>query len=51
MVDLTHGLTTHKPHQRDPHGYQGVGYLHVPQISSDGFQRAIAKPSHIGQAV
>ena len=37
-VDLAHRLTMPKPHQSDPHGYQAGGYLHITQISSDGFQ-------------
>jgi len=37
MVDLSHRLTMPKPHQSDPHDYQSGGYLHITQISRDGF--------------
>ncbi len=37
MVDLSHRLTMPKPHDSDPHAYKPGGYLHITQISSDGF--------------
>lgn len=37
MVDLSHRLVTPKPHASDPHGYKAGGYIHITQISTDGF--------------
>ena len=37
MVDLAHRLVMPKPHASDPHGYQVGGYIHITQISTDGF--------------
>ena len=37
MVDLSHRLVMPKPHASDPHGYQAGGYVHITQISTDGF--------------
>ena len=37
MVDLSHRLVMPKPHASDPHGYQPGGYIHITQISTDGF--------------
>jgi len=38
MMDLAGRLVRPKPHASDPHAYQGGGYVHITQISSDGFQ-------------
>jgi IS1 family transposase len=38
MVDLRGRLTMPRPHQSDPHAYQAGGYVHITQISTDGFQ-------------
>jgi len=38
MMDLASRLVMPKPHQSDPHAYQAGGYVHITQISSDGFQ-------------
>jgi IS1 family transposase len=37
MVDLSHRLVMPKPHASDPHAYQAGGYVHITQISTDGF--------------
>jgi hypothetical protein len=37
-MDLASRLVMPKPHQSDPHAYQAGGYVHITQISSDGFQ-------------
>ena len=37
MVDLAGRLVMPKPHASDPHGYQAGGYVHITQISHDGF--------------
>ena len=37
MVDLSHRLVMPKPHASDPHGYQAGGYVHITQLSTDGF--------------
>ncbi len=37
MVDLAHRLVMPEPHASDPHGYKPGGYLHITQISTDGF--------------
>lgn len=38
MVDLSQRLVISKPHDSDPHGYKAGGYVHITQISTDGFQ-------------
>ena len=37
MVDLSHRLVMPKPHASDPHGYSAGGYIHITQLSTDGF--------------
>ena len=37
MVDLPHRLVMPNPHASDPHGYKPGGYVHITQISTDGF--------------
>jgi IS1 family transposase len=37
MMDLSHRLVMPKPHASDPHGYKPGGYVHITQISTDGF--------------
>ena len=37
MMDLAGRLVMPKPHASDPHAYQATGYVHITQISSDGF--------------
>jgi IS1 family transposase len=37
MVDLSHRLTMPKPHDSDPHAYKAGGFVHITQISTDGF--------------
>jgi IS1 family transposase len=37
MLDLSHRLVMPKPHASDPHGYKAGGYVHITQISTDGF--------------
>ena len=38
MVDLAKRLVFPTPYASDPHDYQAGGYVHITQISSDGFQ-------------
>ncbi len=37
MKDLAGRLVFPRPHQSDPHAYQPGGYVHITQLSSDGF--------------
>ena len=37
MVDLSQRLVTPKPHDSDAHGYKAGGFVHITQISTDGF--------------
>jgi len=37
MVDLSHRLVMPKPHDSDAHGYKPGGFVHITQISTDGF--------------
>jgi IS1 family transposase len=37
MVDLSHRLVMPKAHDSDPHAYKAGGYVHITQISTDGF--------------
>ena len=37
MVDLSRRLVAPKPHDSDPHGYKAGGYVHITQLSTDGF--------------
>jgi hypothetical protein len=37
MVDLAGRLVMPNPHASDPHGYLAGGYVHITQISTDGF--------------
>ena len=37
MVDLAGRLVMPKPHDSDPHAYKAGGYIHITQISTDGF--------------
>ncbi len=37
MKDLAGRLVMPKPHESDPHAYQTRDYLHITQISTDGF--------------
>jgi IS1 family transposase len=38
MVDLAGRLVFPNPHASDPHGYHPGGYVHITQISTDGFK-------------